>query len=279
MSEHAHATTSYYVPPPSRWPIVGSCALLAIASGFVLLLAKVAAGPWVMALGAAILVYMLVGWFGSVIRENQAGLLEGQVDTSFRWGMVWFIFSEVMFFAGFFGALFYARNFAVPALGEAEMLWPGYAGTWPTTGPGITDPFTPMAAWGIPAVNTLILLSSGATVTWAHWGLQKGERGQIKLGLVLTIGLGLLFLGLQIHEYAEAPFTLKSGIYGATFYMLTGFHGLHVTLGVIMLTVITGRVFAGHFSAARHFGFAAVSWYWHFVDVVWLMLFVVVYWL
>ncbi|MFC5300750.1 cytochrome c oxidase subunit 3 [Azospira restricta] len=276
MSEHASA---YYLPPPSRWPIVGSCALLAITAGFVLLLAKVAAGPWLMALGAAILIYMLVGWFGSVIRENQAGLLEGQVDVSFRWGMVWFIFSEVMFFAGFFGALFYARNFAVPGLADAELVWPGYEGGWPTAGPGIKDAFTPMAAWGIPAINTLILLSSGATVTWAHWGLQKGARWQIKLGLLLTIGLGLVFLALQIHEYGVAAFSLKTGIYGATFYLLTGFHGLHVTLGIVMLAVIAGRVFAGHFDAAHHFGFAAVSWYWHFVDVVWLILFVFVYWL
>jgi len=276
MNDH----TAYYVPPPSRWPIVGSAALLSLTGGFVLLLAGQAAGPWIMALGAAILAYMLVGWFGSIIGENQAGLLEGRVDTSYRWGMVWFIFSEVMFFAGFFGALFYARNFAVPGLASAaDLLWPGYAGGWPTSGPGLTDPFTPMAAWGIPAINTLILLSSGATVTWAHWGLQKGARTQVKLGLLLTITLGLTFLALQIHEYGEAAFSIKSGIYGATFYMLTGFHGLHVTLGAIMLSVIAGRIFAGHFDATHHFGFAAVSWYWHFVDVVWLLLFVFVYWL
>ncbi|HEY6898395.1 MAG TPA: cytochrome c oxidase subunit 3 [Rhodocyclaceae bacterium] len=276
MSDHH---SGYYVPPPSHWPIVGSLALLTLAGGLILLLAKVAAGPYVMVLGAAILIYMIFGWFGSVIREHQAGLLEGQVDRSFRWGMVWFIFSEVMFFAGFFGALFYARNFAVPWLAEAQMLWPGYAGHWPTSGPGLTDPFTPMAAWGIPAINTLILLSSGATVTWAHWGMKTNNRSQIKLGLILTVTLGLIFLALQLHEYGEAAFTIKTGIYGATFFMLTGFHGLHVTLGAIMLTVITGRVFAGHFTPQHHFGFEAVAWYWHFVDVVWLMLFVFVYWL
>jgi len=276
MTEHA---SSYYVPPPSGWPIIGSFALLGLASGFILFLAKITAGPWVMAVGAALLLYMLTGWFGSVIRENQAGLLEGQVDTSFRWGMVWFMFSEVMFFAGFFGALFYARNIAVPWLAQAQLIWPGYTDAWPTAGPALTDPFTPMAAWGIPAINTLILLSSGATVTWAHWGLKQDRRWQLKAGLILTIALGLLFLSLQIHEYGEAAFTIKTGIYGATFFMLTGFHGLHVTLGAIMLTVITGRVFAGHFSTQHHFGFEAVAWYWHFVDVVWLMLFVFVYWL
>ena len=276
MSEHA---SGYYVPPPSHWPIVGSFALLGLASGFILLLAKVAAGPWIMALGAGLLIFMLIGWFGSVIRENQAGLLEGKVDSSFRWGMVWFIFSEVMFFAGFFGALFYARNIAVPWLAQAQLLWPGYTDAWPTAGPALTDPFTPMAAWGIPAINTLILLSSGATVTWAHWGMKLERRWQLKAGLILTIALGLLFLSLQIHEYGEAAFTIRTGIYGATFFMLTGFHGLHVTLGAIMLSVITGRVFAGHFTSRHHFGFEAVAWYWHFVDVVWLMLFVFVYWL
>ena len=270
---------SYYLPPPSYWPIVGSLALLCLASGFVLLLAKAAAGPWLMLAGGGILVFMLWGWFGAVIRESLAGHLEGQVDRSFRWGMVWFIFSEVMFFAGFFGALFYARNLAVPGLAEAQLVWPGYAGGWPTAGPALQEAFTPMPAWGIPALNTAILLSSGATVTWAHWGLKRGNRFQLKLGLALTIVLGLLFLGLQIHEYAEAGFSIRTGIYGATFFMLTGFHGAHVTLGAIMLSVILGRSLAGHFTPTQHFAFEAVSWYWHFVDVIWLLLFVFVYWL
>lgn len=274
-----HTAPAYYVPEGSPWPIVGSVALLTLATGFVLLLAKIAAGPYVMAIGATILVAMLWGWFATVIRENQAGLLEGAVDTSFRWGMAWFIFSEVMFFAGFFGALFYVRHIAVPDLAATPLLWPDFLGTWPTAGPGAKEHFTPMAAWGLPAINTLILLSSGVTVTIAHWGLKLGRRGQLKLGLLATVLLGLLFLSLQAYEYAEADFTLGSGIYGATFFMLTGFHGLHVTLGAIMLTVILGRVLAGHFSAERHFGFEAVAWYWHFVDVVWLLLFVFVYWL
>ncbi|MBS1155303.1 MAG: coxC [Proteobacteria bacterium] len=278
MQTHAEHDV-YYVPPPSIWPLVGSVALLVLASGFVMLLHKIAAGPYVMALGIGILLVMLFGWFSTVIRESLAGKYSDQVDTSFRWGMVWFIFSEVLFFAGFFGALFYARILAVPWLADAQMLWPGFTAAWPTAGPGVKTVLTPVDAWGLPALNTLILLSSGATVTWAHWGLQKGRQFQLKLGLALTIILGALFISLQIHEYGEAAFTIRDGIYGATFYMLTGFHGFHVMLGAAMLTVIFLRALAGHFTPGRHFAFEAVAWYWHFVDVIWLMLFVFVYWL
>ena len=280
-STHTRATDSnvYYVPPPSIWPLVGSVALLTLASGFALLLGKMAAGPYVMAVGAAILLVMLFGWFGNVISESLAGKYSRQVDASFRWGMVWFIFSEVLFFAGFFGALFYARNIALPMLANAQLLWPGFTAAWPSAGPAANTILTPVNAWGIPALNTLILLSSGATVTWAHWGLQKGRQLQLKLGLVLTVLLGVVFISLQIHEYAEAAFTIRDGIYGATFYMLTGFHGFHVMLGTVMLTVIFLRSLAGHFTPDRHFAFEAVAWYWHFVDVIWLLLFVFVYWL
>ncbi len=271
--------TKYYLPAPSIWPIVGSVALLTLAVGFVLLLQKVHAGPYIMGVGALILITMLFGWFGTVIRENVAGMFNDQVDVSYRWGMGWFIFSEVMFFGALFGALFYSRFWTVPVLGDTQLLWPDFKAIWPTAGPGLHESFKPMEAWGIPALNTLILLSSGATVTWAHWGLKRNSRMQLKIGLVLTILLGVLFLFLQAHEYMSADFSLKTGIYGATFYMLTGFHGAHVTLGAIMLTVILGRVLAGHFTADKHFAFEAVSWYWHFVDVVWLMLFVFVYWL
>jgi cytochrome c oxidase subunit 3 len=276
---HETAGHGYYVPAPSHWPIVGSAALLALSAGFVLLLADLAAGPWLMAAGGATLVAMLWGWFGTVIRESVAGKLEGAVDRSYRWGMVWFIFSEVMFFAAFFGALFYARTLAVPGLAEAQLLWPGFTAAWPTSGPGISEPLMPMAAWGIPALNTAILLSSGVTVTWAHWSLKRDKRLQLTIGLAATIALGAIFLGLQIHEYMIAEFTIRSGIYGATFFMLTGFHGAHVTLGAIMLSVILARVLAGHFTPTSHFAFEAVAWYWHFVDVVWLLLFVFVYWL
>ncbi|MGB7990408.1 MAG: cytochrome c oxidase subunit 3, partial [Candidatus Methylophosphatis roskildensis] len=196
--------------------------------------------------------------------------------------------SEVMFFAGFFGALFYVRVIALPdlsSLDHQQFLWGDFSAQWPIkVSPGsIVDPFTPIGAWGIPAINTLLLLTSGATLTWAHWGLINNNRGQLKLGLFLTIALGLTFLGLQIleyaHAYSELNLRLSSGIFGSTFFMLTGFHGLHVTIGATMLIVILLRVMKGHFKADHHFAFEAVAWYWHFVDVVWLFLFVVVYWL
>ncbi len=282
MSTH---TGGYYLPEPSHWPIVGSIALLCLAAGATLAIHGLAGGGFLLGVGAATLAAMLIGWFGRVIDESQDGLHDAQVDLSFRWGMGWFIFSEVMFFAAFFGALFYGRVVAVPDLasGDSGLLWPGYTGGWPTAGPGLEAAFTPMAAWGIPALNTLILLSSGATVTWAHWGLKRGRRAQLKLGLLLTVLLGSTVLGLQAYEYVEAyrhlGLTLGAGIYGATFFLLTGFHGLHVTLGTLMLLVILGRAMVGHFNPEQHFAFEAVSWYWHFVDVVWLLLFLFVYWL
>ena len=281
-----HTLDKYFVPEPSKYPIFGSIALLLSASGAVMWLNWIGGGRWVLLLGAATLVYMLFGWFGQVIRESQSGKYGKRVDRSFRWSMGWFIFSEVMFFAAFFGALFYARVLSVPWLASGAneaLIWQGFTGAWPSDGPYLVDPFTPMGAWGIPALNTLILLSSGATLTWAHYGLLKGNRSQLKIGLLVTILLGVTFLGFQIYEYVHAyqelNLQLDTGIYGSTFFMLTGFHGLHVTIGAIMLTVTLGRVLAGHFSPERHFAFEATAWYWHFVDVVWLMLFVVVYWL
>ena len=281
-----HTLDKYFVPEPSKYPIFGSIALLLSASGAVMWLNRIGAGRWVLLLGAATLVYMLLGWFGQVIRESQSGKYGKQVDRSFRWSMGWFIFSEVMFFAAFFGALFYARVLSVPWLASGAneaLIWQGFTGAWPSDGPYLVDPFTPMGAWGIPALNTLILLSSGATLTWAHYGLLKDNRSQLKIGLLVTILLGVTFLGFQIYEYVHAyqelNLQLDTGIYGSTFFMLTGFHGLHVTIGAIMLTVTLGRVLAGHFSPEHHFAFEATAWYWHFVDVVWLMLFVVVYWL
>jgi len=191
-----------------------------------------------------------------------------------------------MFFAAFFGALFYMRVISVPDLGQLEsqqLIWPGFKPTWPVSGPGISEQFTPMEAWGIPALNTLILLTSGATVTWAHWGLLKNNRSQLIWGLTLTVILGILFISFQayeyIHAYGELNLKLTMGAYGATFFMLTGFHGFHVTVGTIMLIVILFRSVAGHFRPEHHFGFEGVAWYWHFVDVVWLGLFIFVYWL
>jgi len=281
-----HALQRYFVPEPSKYPIFGSIALLLAGSGAVMWLNNVDAGRWVLALGFAILIYMLFGWFGQVVKESEGGLYGKNVDRAFRWSMGWFIFSEVMFFSAFFGALFYARVITVPELGSGEtgaLIWRGFNGEWPTAGPYFANNFTPMGAWGIPAINTLILLTSGVTVTWAHHALLKNNRAQLKLGLFLTILLGLIFLSFQIYEYVHAyqelNLRLDSGIYGSTFYMLTGFHGLHVTIGVIMLTVMLFRVMAGHFRPDHHFAFEATAWYWHFVDVVWLGLFIVVYWL
>ncbi|HKB83374.1 MAG TPA: cytochrome c oxidase subunit 3 [Burkholderiales bacterium] len=279
-------STRYYLPEPSHWPVVGSCALFLMTFGGVLWMNGVGAGPWVVVAGMALMIYMMFGWFGTVIRESKGGKFNKQVDLSFRWGMSWFIFSEVMFFAAFFGALFYMRVLSVPGLASGdtmEQIWPGFAAQWPVSGPGIEETFTPMGAWGIPAINTLILLSSGVTVTWAHWALKKNNRVQLIAGLAATVALGILFLSLQayeyVHAYHEYNLTLGMGAYGATFFMLTGFHGFHVTVGTIMLIVILGRSLAGHFTADHHFAFEGVSWYWHFVDVVWLLLFVLVYWL
>jgi cytochrome c oxidase subunit 3 len=290
------ATThgSYYLPNPSPWPIITSAGLFSLALGTVLTINGIGAGPWVMALGGVIIVSMMVSWFGQVIGESEGGVYNAQVDRSFRWGMAWFIFSEVMFFAAFFGALFYVRTFSVDWLGSNDLLWPGFDPTWPTAGPKGPIPvphgvlpgqnqFTPMGAWGIPALNTAILLTSGVTVTIAHWGLLKNNRAQLITGLFFTVALGIMFLGFQAYEYIEAytelGLTLKTGIYGTTFFMLTGFHGFHVTIGTIMLMVILSRSLLGHFNAHHHFGFEAVAWYWHFVDVVWLFLFIFVYWL
>ena len=274
----------YYLPSPTPWPVIGSTAIFLLTGGAAMWFNGAALGPWSVLAGMLVMVYMLVRWFGQVIGESEGGLYSKRVDMSFRWGMSWFIFSEVMFFAAFFGALFYVRVLAVPDLAsiEQKLLWPDFSTAWPTAGPSASDRFTPMAAWGIPALNTLLLLSSGATVTVAHWGLINDKRGVLNLWLLLTIALGVTFLGFQIYEYghaySELNLKLTSGIYGSTFFMLTGFHGFHVSLGCIMLTVIWIRCLSGHFKPDHHFAFEGVAWYWHFVDVVWLLLFIFVYW-
>jgi cytochrome c oxidase subunit III len=295
---NAHADThdskSYYIPHDSPWPIRGSVALFAIMLGAIAYLNDWV-GAWSFVPGAVLLAYLFFGWFSVVIDENQHGIYNMQVDRSFRMGMMWFIFSEVMFFAAFFGALFYARVLSVPWLGGEGVkvftnfiLWPQFEGLWPTNGPahvgGLADgSFRVIPAIGVPALNTAILLTSGVTVTIAHHALRAGHRGVLKVFLALTFLLGFTFVTMQAHEYGEAyrelGLRLSTGIYGSTFFMLTGFHGLHVTVGAIMLTVIWLRVMRGHFTPGRHFAFEAVAWYWHFVDVVWLGLFIFVYWL
>ena len=277
------AIGKYFVPQPSHWPIVGSVALLTLAFGAVFSMNSMDAGPYMLGAGFLILFYMLFGWFGVVIRESEARLYGKNVDMSFRWSMSWFIFSEVMFFAAFFGALGYARLKSVPDLGsiDSKFLWPDFAATWPTTGPHLREVFSPMSAWGIPAINTALLLSSGVTLTIAHHALLANKRSKLIWWLVATIVLGTTFLSLQIYEYIHAysalNLKLTTGIFGSTFFMLTGFHGFHVTIGAIMLTVILARSIRGHFDDKHHFAFEAAAWYWHFVDVVWLGLFIIVY--
>ncbi|HVY64932.1 MAG TPA: cytochrome c oxidase subunit 3 [Gammaproteobacteria bacterium] len=284
-----HAPSHYYVPHGTRWPIVGSIGLFTLLGGFSLWLNQFAVGSWIALLGFAIVLVMVFGWFGVVIGENQRGLYNLKVDSSFRWGMSWFIFSEIMFFGVFFGALFYTRVLVTPWLagqGKAffthALLWPNFENAWPSVGPA-NHPVERMEAWGIPALNTAILLLSGVTITIAHHALRARHRGTLIVWLAATFVLGFIFLGFQayeyIHAYTELGLKLNSGIYGGTFFMLTGFHGLHVTLGAIMLVVIWLRVLRGHFTPERHFAFEAVAWYWHFVDVVWLGLFFFVYWL
>lgn len=294
----------YFIADPSFWPIVGSIGLFTTMIGIVQTLHDGAVGPYLMAAGVAILLITMFGWFGHVIHESLNGLHSKQMDRTYRWGMLWFIVSEVALFFVFFLALFYTRIFGVTELagdpfelvnalymykGGAthHYLWPNFQGTWPLlVNPNNTlfkGPESVINTWGIPALNTLLLLSSAVTVTWAHWGFKKGNRKQIIIGLIMTIILGAIFEGFQAHEYLmahhELGLRLSSGIYGSTFYMLTGLHALHVSMGVIMLTIILIRCLKGHFLPEHHFAFEAVSWYWHFVDVVWLFLFIFVYWI
>ena len=286
MSTH----DSYYIPHKATWPIMATACLVITFAGFANYLNGNSAGSTFMMIGLVLFIIMLGGWFSLQATESESGTYNEKVGVSYRMGMIWFIFSEIMFFAVFFGTLWYTRNLAVPWLGgegfgpgrSTEMLWEGFSATWPTNGPeNVGGDFEPMGAWGLPFLNTLILLSSGVTVTWAHWGLLQNNRIQLIKGLAATVFLGFLFVGLQAYEYTEAyhdmGLTLGSGIYGSTFFMLTGFHGLHVTIGSIMLSVILFRSWKGHFSPENHFAFEGVAWYWHFVDVVWLGLFVFVY--
>jgi len=282
----------YYVPDQSPWPIVGAVALFFIAVGAALTVMDMGkeggSGVYLLYVGIAVLLYMLFSWFKNVIEESHQGLYSAQMDRSFRQGMSWFIFSEVMFFMAFFGALFYARMFSVPWLGGAdnnamtnEVLWPTFEAVWPLLNtPGGTS--TQAMGWqGLPLINTLILLASSVTLHFAHVAMENNKRTPLKVFLGVTILLGVCFLGLQVEEYIYAyndlNLTLDAGIYGNTFFLLTGFHGMHVTLGTIILLIVFLRILNGHFTKNKHFAFQAAAWYWHFVDVVWLCLFVFVY--
>jgi cytochrome c oxidase subunit III len=286
-------TPDYFIPEPSAYPIRASVGLLFMAIGATTWINGVFPGPWSLALGFAILIWTLYGWFGTVVGESEGGLYSKKVDTGFRWSMGWFIFSEVMFFAAFFGALFYARVITLPWLGEMDMtgtyLWPDFKSHWPsgggTTGSpaGFVEPFQTMGPFWIPTINTALLLTSGVTLTLAHHALKANHRGVLNFWMAATIVLGLIFVGCQAYEYYHAyndlNLKMTSGIFGSTFYMLTGFHGFHVTLGATMLIVILVRCMKGHFTPEKHFAFEAVAWYWHFVDVVWIGLYIVVYWM
>ena len=290
------STTSnedYYVPHGTHWPIIGSIGLSLTVVG----IANFLHGTWSATpifVGLAVIIFMMYGWFGTVVDESLAGLYNKQVDMSFRWGMGWFIFSEVMFFAAFFGALFYARAYSIPWLdgasnndATAQYLWPDFEAAWPLLSVPLADNFSEakqaMGAWGLPAINTAILLTSGLTVTLAHWALKRKDKVWLVYWLFATVALGFGFVFLQAYEYSHAyqdlNLRLDSGIYGSTFYLLTGFHGFHVTMGATMLLIIMIRAAKSHFTPENHFAFEAVAWYWHFVDVVWLGLFVFVYWI
>ena len=282
----------YFVPAPSRFPVL-------VATGLFLLF--FGAGQWINGHGwgaymslAGILVWAFViqQWFRLAIGESEGGLYSQHVDVSFRWSMSWFIFSEVMFFGAFFGALYWTRMHALPNLGNLEnaVLWPDFKAVWPSSGVGFTgspagivEPFQTMGPWPIPTINPLLLLSSGVTLTIAHHALIAGKRAKCIGFMWLTVLLGVTFLGFQafeyFHAYTELNLKLSSGAYGSTFFMLTGFHGFHVFVGTLMLLFITIRLMKGHFTSERHFGFEGAAWYWHFVDVVWLGLYIVVYWL
>lgn len=294
-SASTHGKQAHYsVPQPMPWPVMGSASLFMMALGAVFVFNGMNAGWIGIAAGFMLLLYMMVRWFGDVISESESGKYGRWEDVSFRWGMSFFIFSEVMFFAAFFGALFYARQLSVPWLGGegakavTSILWPDFEAGWPSNGPGDLSPrddgsYEIIPAFGLPALNTALLLTSGLTLTIAHHAMKSAHRGILKVFLAATFLLGFVFLGVQVmeygHAYHELGLQLGTGIYGSTFFMLTGFHGLHVMVGAIMLVVIWLRCMKGHFTPRQHFGFEAVAWYWHFVDVVWLGLFIFVYWL
>lgn len=280
------AQTQYFLPAPSRWPIVGSMALLLMAFGAAAWLNSADVGPYVLGAGLIVLLYVLFGWFSALIGEGRSGAYDDQVEGSLRSGMAWFIFSEIVVFAALFATLFYLRWVSIPGLASGDthsILWPDFKGGWPASGPEIAGSFTAMTALGVPTINTAILLTSGVSITLANAALNQGHRGRLIAFVLTTIVLGLLFLRNQAGEYHHAytalNLTLATGAYGATFFLLTGLHGLHVAIGSGFLAVMLERILRGDFTPRHHVGFLAATWYWHFVGVVWLILYVVVYWL
>ena len=293
MSAATHGQTPYYfVPGPSSHPVMSSIGLFFVILG---------AGQWInghdwgkysLAFGLVWWLATLWRWFADSIRESEGGLYSDRIDVSYRWSMSWFIFSEVMFFGAFFSALWWARSHSMPQLADPihDILWPNFQSIWPTKAVGVTgspadtvDAFQTMTPFWLPTINTALLLTSGVTLTIAHHAIQAGNRGKTIAFMWMTVLLGVVFLFVQGYEYhhawTEMNLTMASGMYGSTFYLLTGFHGFHVFVGMLMLLFITLRLQKGHFSKERHFGFEGAAWYWHFVDVVWLGLYILVYWM
>jgi len=293
MSSTSHGTTPhYYVPEPSPFPALASLGLFFVILGASQWINDINWGKYSLMLGMVIWLGVLFKWFSAAVTESESGLYGRKIDLSFRWSMSWFIFSEVMFFGAFFSALWWARAHSVPMLASPEnaLLWPGFKAVWPsiaagaTASPaGIIEPFQTMTPFWLPTINTALLLTSGVTLTIAHHALIANQRAKTITFMWLTVALGILFLGVQgyeyFHAYQDLNLKLTSGMYGSTFYMLTGFHGFHVFVGMLMLLFITLRLQKGHFTPEKHFGFEGAAWYWHFVDVVWLGLYVLVYWL
>jgi cytochrome c oxidase subunit 3 len=288
----AGTTPYYFIPAPSQHPVMVSVGMLLVIFGASQWVNGQGYGSWLVLSGLVVWALVMFRWFGDAIRESEGGLYSDRIDVSFRWSMGWFIFSEVMFFAAFFGALYWARVFSVPMLGDLnhQVLWPDFKAVWPSTGAGFTaspagtvEPFQTMGPFWLPTINTALLLTSGVTLTIAHHALIANQRSKTIFWMWVTVALGATFLCVQAYEYVHAyrdlNLKLSSGIFGSTFFMLTGFHGFHVFVGMLMLLFITLRLMKGHFTPQRHFGFEGAAWYWHFVDVVWLGLYFLVYWL
>ena len=294
MSAATHGATPYYfVPGPSSRPVMSAIGLFFVILGASQWIKGAGWGAWCLAFGMLFWLVTLFQWFRDSITESEGGMYGHRIDLSYRWSMSWFIFSEVMFFGAFFTALWWARSHSVPALGSLDnaLLWPDFKAVWPslaavgaTASPANTvEPFSTVGPFWLPTINTALLLSSGVTLTIAHHALRENHRGRTIAFMWMTVLLGIIFLCVQgyeySHAYSELNLKLSSGVYGSTFYMLTGFHGFHVLVGMLMLLFITLRLQKGHFTADKHFGFEGAAWYWHFVDVVWLGLYILVYWM
>jgi cytochrome c oxidase subunit 3 len=280
MAEAHQKNHDYHIIDPSPWPLLTSIGAFVMLFGAVGLMRWNMGGefnlfginfatPWIFVIGLVLTVYCMFSWWGDAIKEGLQGHHTRVVQLHLRYGMIMFIASEVMFFAAWFWAFFDASLFANEAIQASRVEFVG--GQWPPKGLEVLDP------WHLPLYNTVILLLSGTTLTWAHHALLHNDRKGATLGLTVTVLLGVLFTFVQAYEYMHAPFAFSESIYGATFFMATGFHGFHVIVGTIFLLVILIRVIMGHFTPESHFGFEAAAWYWHFVDVVWLFLFFSIY--